>query len=114
MNSNPSPETVPEMLKKLENEPIVKPWSCLGIFMTVVLILIIATPIMFVLSVNAFFAGIAPKQEDVDRANETIRRINAKMDDFEESLRPIREQIEALDHRVPKSETQIAPIETEQ
>lgn len=104
MNKKPLPESVSEMLKKMEREPFIKPLSCLGIFVVICLILYVTVPILFVWFVNDFFAGLAPKQADVDRADAAIKRINATMDEFEQSLQPIRTRIEMLEERVPERE----------
>lgn len=113
MKNNPSPESIPEMLKKLENEPVVKPFSCLWVFMTVFFLIFLATTTFCILYPVFFIVSLGPKQADFNRANEAIQRVNSEMDEFEETLQPLREQIEALDHRFPKSETQFYPIETE-
>ncbi|MGL4942983.1 MAG: hypothetical protein ACRC46_07315 [Thermoguttaceae bacterium] len=99
MDKEPASEYVSEMLKKLESEPVAKPFSWLRVLTTVFLVLLAVPLIFFTLFPLFFFANFAPKQADVDCANEAIQRINAQMDEFENALQPLRERIEKLDAR---------------
>lgn len=100
MNNNPD-SVSPTMIRKNSTG---KTFSCLGILAFLILISCVTAPVLCVFFIDSFFAKHAPKQADIDRANGVIRQINAKMDEFEESLRPLQEQIEAMEKRLPKIE----------
>lgn len=97
MENTPDHESISEEPIKSDNEQVSKPFSWLNVF-TALLYVFTATVISIpILAVFAFMSAMAPSQNDFDHAAEKTKELNKRMDDFEQSLQPIKERIETLE-----------------
>lgn len=98
-------DEIGERLNKLESEPIVKPFSCLGIFLTVFALFVSAFILLIIFVLWTFPKGSDFTEHDLKSFKRMNTKLNQMVDDLDNSLGEIDIRMQEIERKNPEKDT---------